>query len=108
MVPICSAVSNCITLPRPTPTRMTAQTAIGLLRHHCGLTQQELAVALGVSVTAIANYEQSRRTPEPQILARLIVLATEREQTALRDALLDHFDAALALPDRWRFRLARK
>lgn len=87
---------------------MTAQSAIGLLRHHCRLTQRELAEALGASITSIAHYEQNRRRPDAPILARLIVLATERKQYALLAAFLDHFDEALAVPQRWQFRPVRK
>ena len=55
------------------------------LRHFVGLTQQQFADALGISVHTLRNWEQSRRTPEGPALALLRVAA--RHPRVLRENL---------------------
>ncbi|MEU8355925.1 XRE family transcriptional regulator [Nonomuraea sp. NPDC048882] len=40
-------------------------------RRACGLTQEELATAAGVTQAALSRYENDLRQPEPEVLARL-------------------------------------
>lgn len=45
------------------------------LRKFVGLTQREFAIALGISVYTLRNWEQDRRTPEGPALALLRIAA---------------------------------
>ena len=45
------------------------------LRRFVGLTQQQFAAALGISVHTLRNWEQGRRTPEGPALALLRIAA---------------------------------
>jgi putative transcriptional regulator len=45
------------------------------LRHFTGLTQQQFADALGISVHTLRNWEQNRRSPEGPALALLRIAA---------------------------------
>jgi putative transcriptional regulator len=45
------------------------------LRHFTGLTQQQFANALGISVHTLRNWEQNRRSPEGPALALLRIAA---------------------------------
>lgn len=47
-----------------------------MLRARLGLTQQAFAVALGVSVRAVANYERDRR-PASAVMVTLVKLASK-------------------------------
>ena len=58
---------------------------IAALRRFTGLTQEELANALGISVYTLRNWEQGRRTPEGPPLALLRVAA--RHPRVLRENL---------------------
>ena len=55
---------------------MTAADVIAL-RERTGLTQEGLARRLGVSVSAVHNWEQGRRKPSGPIVAMLYVLKRE-------------------------------
>lgn len=55
------------------------------LRRFTGLTQQEFAKALAISVHTLRNWEQGRRTPEGPALALLRVAA--RHPRVLRENL---------------------
>jgi putative transcriptional regulator len=55
------------------------------LRRFVGLTQQQFADALGISVHTLRNWEQSRRMPEGPALALLRVAA--RHPRVLRENL---------------------
>ena len=55
------------------------------LRRFVGMTQQQFAVALGISVHTLRNWEQSRRSPEGPALALLRVAA--RHPRVLRENL---------------------
>jgi putative transcriptional regulator len=55
------------------------------LRRFTGLTQQEFATALGISVHTLRNWEQGRRRPEGPALALLRVVA--RHPRVLRENL---------------------
>ena len=44
---------------------------LGLLRKQAELTQQELAIALGVSLASIEAWENGRRNPSPENLQKL-------------------------------------
>lgn len=46
-------------------------TRIETARRAAGLTQEELAEKVGVTVSAIANYENGRRRPRADILKRI-------------------------------------
>jgi len=48
---------------------------VAALRRFVGLTQQEFALALGISVHTLRNWEQSRRNPEGPALALLRIAA---------------------------------
>ena len=58
---------------------------IAALRGFAGLTQQEFAAALGISVHTLRNWEQGRRSPEGPALALLRVAA--RHPGVLRENL---------------------
>lgn len=58
---------------------------IAALRRFTGLTQEEFASALGISVHTLRNWEQGRRTPEGPALALLRVAA--RHPRVLRENL---------------------
>ena len=55
------------------------------LRRFTGLTQEEFAGALGISVHTLRNWEQGRRSPEGPALALLRVAA--RHPAVLRENL---------------------
>ena len=55
------------------------------LRRFVGLTQEQFAVALGISVHTLRNWEQGRRTPEGPALALLRIAA--RHPRILRENL---------------------
>jgi DNA-binding transcriptional regulator YiaG len=55
------------------------------LRRFVGLTQEQFATALGISVHTLRNWEQSRRKPEGPALALLRVAA--RHPRVLRENL---------------------
>jgi putative transcriptional regulator len=55
------------------------------LRRFVGLTQRSFAVALGISVHTLRNWEQGRRTPEGPALALLRIVA--RHPRVLRENL---------------------
>jgi putative transcriptional regulator len=58
---------------------------IAALRRFAGLTQQEFAAALGISVHTLRNWEQGRRSPEGPALALLRVAG--RHPGVLRENL---------------------
>ena len=58
---------------------------VAALRRFVGLTQQQFAQALGISVHTLRNWEQGRRTPEGPALALLRVAA--RHPRVLRENL---------------------
>jgi putative transcriptional regulator len=58
---------------------------IAALRRFAGLTQQEFAEALSISVHTLRNWEQGRRSPEGPALALLRVAA--RHPRVLRENL---------------------
>ena len=59
---------------------------ITALRRFVGLTQEEFAAALGISVHTLRNWEQRRRRPEGPALALLRVAA--RHPRVLRENLV--------------------
>ena len=58
---------------------------VAALRRFAGLTQEEFAEALGISVHTLRNWEQGRRTPEGPALALLRIAA--RHPRVLRENL---------------------
>lgn len=58
---------------------------ISALRRFVGLTQEEFAEALGISVHTLRNWEQGRRTPDGPALALLRIAA--RHPRLLRENL---------------------
>lgn len=58
---------------------------IAALRRFAGLTQEEFAEALGISVHTLRNWEQGRRKPEGPALALLRIAA--RHPRVLRENL---------------------
>ena len=56
-----------------------------LLRRFVGMTQEQFAGALGISVHTLRNWEQGRRTPEGPALALLRIAA--RHPRVLRENL---------------------
>ena len=58
---------------------------IAALRRFVGLTQEEFAEALGISVHTLRNWEQGRRTPEGPALALIRIAA--RHPGVLRENL---------------------
>ena len=55
--------------------KITSGRDIVALRRFTGMTQVEFAVALGISVHTLRNWEQSRRRPEGPALALLRIAA---------------------------------
>jgi putative transcriptional regulator len=58
---------------------------IAALRRFAGLTQEEFAEALGISVHTLRNWEQGRRSPEGPALSLLRIAA--RHPRVLRENL---------------------
>ena len=58
---------------------------IAALRKFIGMTQEEFATALGISVHTLRNWEQGRRAPEGPALALLRIAA--RHPRVLRENL---------------------
>lgn len=58
---------------------------IAALRHFIGLTQAELARAMGISVHTLRNWEQGRRQPEGPAVALLRIAA--RHPRIIRESL---------------------
>jgi putative transcriptional regulator len=58
---------------------------VAALRRFTGLTQQAFALGLAISVHALRNWEQGRRTPEGPALALLRIAA--RQPSVLRENL---------------------
>ena len=58
---------------------------VAALRRFVGLTQEDFAVALGISVHTLRNWEQGRRYPEGPALALLRIAA--RHPKILRENL---------------------
>lgn len=65
--------------------RIDAAKDIAALRRFAGLTQEEFAEALSISVHTLRNWEQGRRSPEGPALALLRVVA--RHPRVLRENL---------------------
>jgi len=65
--------------------RIDPEKDIVALRRFAGLTQEEFAKALGISVHTLRNWEQGRRSPEGPALALLRVAA--RHPRVLRENL---------------------
>ncbi len=65
--------------------RISGGNDIVALRRFVGLTQQQFAEALGISVHTLRNWEQGRRSPEGPALALLRVAA--RHPRVLRENL---------------------
>ena len=65
--------------------QIEAEKDIVALRRFAGLTQEEFAEALGISVHTLRNWEQGRRTPEGPALALLRIAA--RHPRVLRENL---------------------
>jgi len=65
--------------------RIAAGEDIVALRRFVGLTQQQFAEALGISVHTLRNWEQGRRNPEGPALALLRIAA--RHPRVLRENL---------------------
>lgn len=58
---------------------------VAALRRFCGLSQETFALALGISVHTLRNWEQGRRMPEGPALALLRIAA--RHPRVLRENL---------------------
>lgn len=58
---------------------------VAALRRFIGLTQQELATAMGISVHTLRNWEQGRRRPEGPAIALLRIAA--RHPKVIRESL---------------------
>jgi putative transcriptional regulator len=58
---------------------------VASLRRFVGMTQEQFATALGISVHTLRNWEQGRRTPEGPALALLRIAA--RHPRVLRENL---------------------
>lgn len=65
--------------------QLTGGEDVVALRRFVGLTQQEFASALGISVHTLRNWEQDRRHPEGPALALLRIAA--RHPRVLRENL---------------------
>jgi putative transcriptional regulator len=65
--------------------QLTGGEDVVVLRRFVGLTQQEFASALGISVHTLRNWEQDRRHPEGPALALLRIAA--RHPRVLRENL---------------------
>ena len=59
---------------------------VAALRRFTGLTQDRFALALGISVHTLRNWEQGRRTPDGPALALLRIVA--RHPSVLRENLV--------------------
>lgn len=65
--------------------RLAGGEDVAALRRFVGLTQQQFAAALGISVHTLRNWEQGRRSPEGPALALLRIAA--RHPRVLRENL---------------------
>jgi putative transcriptional regulator len=61
------------------------------LRRFVGLTQEQFALALGISVHTLRNWEQGRRSPEGPALALLRIAA--RHPRIVRENLIGRLSA---------------
>lgn len=68
---------------------------ISSLREKMGISQQELADKLGVTVTSISRYENGRE-PDRQVLRRLAEIAREAKLRQLQTAFEEGWRAAIA------------
>lgn len=76
---------------------------IAALRRHKGMSQEQLAKALGVSPSAVGMYEQGRREPSAAMLVAMAAhfgvstdylltgKASPQSQTLIRELLQPHF-----------------
>ncbi len=58
---------------------------VALLRRFVGMTQAQFALAMGISVHTLRNWEQGRRTPEGPAIALLRIAA--RHPRIIRESL---------------------
>jgi putative transcriptional regulator len=66
--------------------RLAGGEDVAALSRFVGLTQQQFAAALGISVHTLRNWEQGRRSPEGPALALLRI--TARHPRVLRENLV--------------------
>lgn len=71
------------------------------LRNYLGDSQQAFATRLGLSISAIANYEATipRRLPEPKSLAALALLARSYGQPLVECIFLQELARQLGVPE---------
>lgn len=70
---------------RPSRVFEFAEPDVRLLRERYGLTQEQFARLLGISVATLRNWEQRRRKPEGA--ARILLLVAARHPEAVLDAV---------------------
>lgn len=69
---------------------MKLQDAVRGLREALGISQEELARKLGITVRTIARYE-NELPPKGEALGQLFLLAEEANQTELADVFIEKF-----------------
>jgi putative transcriptional regulator len=70
---------------RPSRVLEFAEPDVRLLRERYGLTQEQFARLLGISVATLRNWEQGRRKPEGA--ARILLLVAASHPEAVLDAV---------------------
>jgi putative transcriptional regulator len=70
---------------REVPVRIPDMVDVRAVRTSLGLTQSEFAMRFGFSVDTVRNWEQSKRVPNAQ--ARALLMIIEKEPCAVKRAL---------------------
>jgi transcriptional regulator with XRE-family HTH domain len=75
----------------------TVNKAVRDLRKHTGLSQQRFSTLLGLSISALQNYENDQK-PEPRALLRFWALARDGGFRDLEDTFTRSAMVALSMP----------
>lgn len=69
-----------LTMPEATPSTADINQLVRELRALCGLTQEQFAAKLGVTLVTVNHWENDRASPMPLALRQLNALAIEMSQ----------------------------
>lgn len=85
---------------RATTIDLPCASDVATVRKHLGLSQEQFATFMGVSVATLRNWEQKRR--EPRGAARSLLLVAAKQPCAVRE----DFESSLPATKERRFRRA--
>jgi predicted transcriptional regulator len=80
-----------ITITRVTDTKRTVMNLVQCIRESKGVTQSELAKAIGVSQAYISQLESGKRNPGIKALAGLFTIADEEQREMIEEAIICRF-----------------